>query len=261
MWVMPSLSRPKQAAAVLGRIKKVGHSSPGIVFVNGETHAREYLVELAGNIPYGWKIIVNPENIGCIGALNWLLKEYLNEPWYGFIGDDEMLAEDAPSDWDQRLIAAAGDWKIAHGWENWNMGRRCQGYPVFGGKLVRAVGYLGLPTTRHNFGFDSHWEWLNGAPAFGGGGLHNMILVPEINITHNRADPEFPIDACYKLADSTMEDDRKAFWDWISKELKATAGRVRAAQEANTHMVYIEDPLTTKLKFWNDIMVASWQKR
>lgn len=229
MWCLPTLSRPKQCAEVLARIKQVGCSTPGIVFVNGEAHAKEYLVELAGNMPDGWRIRVHPENIGCIAALNLMFKENQDAKWFGFIGDDEMLAEDVPSDWDKRLIDTAGNWKIAHGHEDWNDGRRCQGYPVWGHKLLRTVGYWALPDCFHNFGLDSHYDWLNGARPFGGGNLHNIVCLPEIKITHNRAKPDVTMDECYKIADEAMEADRRIFWEWIKNDMPKTAMRIMNA--------------------------------
>jgi hypothetical protein len=229
MFVLPTMSRPQQCAQVLQRIWKSGCTSKGIVFVNGQSHADEYRTEFSkiGILPDFWQVIYHPENIGALAALNKVFEIYPDEDWYGFIADDEMLSEDSPKNWDQRLIAAAGRWGIAHAWEPWNNGRRCQGYPVLGGKLVRAVGYLALPTCHHNFGFDSMWDWLNGAEPFGGGGLHNMKCLPEIKVQHNRAKSDLVLDDCYRLADSKMEDDRKRFWDWMVKDMKVIAKRVR----------------------------------
>ncbi len=235
VWILPTMSRPRQCAEVLKRIRDSGCTSQGIVFINGNEHRDEYYDALRYPneadkfLPKGWAIGGSINNLGCIAALNLIFKAAPDEPWYGFIADDEMLEADAPRDWDQRLIKAAGDWRIAHGFEDWNMGRRCQGYPVLGGKLVRAVGYLALPTCRHNFGFDSHWEWLNGPPAFGGGGLHNLVCIPEIKIQHNRANPDLKTDTCYDLGASSMEDDRKRFWDFCMHDLKPAAERVRNA--------------------------------
>ena len=227
MFVLPTLSRPEQCAAVLRRIKDSGCTSKGMVFLNGDSHRQEYYDSVLPHaLPDGWGFIFWPKNLGAIGALNKVFDMYPDEPWYGFIADDEMLAEDAPSDWDRRLIEAAGDWKIAHGWEDWNDGRRCQGYPVWGGKLLRAVGYWALPTCWHNFGLDSHWDWLNGAEAFGGGGLRNMVCVTEVEIHHNRAKPDLVLDDCYRAVDEAMEKDRRAFWDWCRTGIHETAKRV-----------------------------------
>ena len=166
--------------------------------------------------------------MGAIGALNAVLKLYPDEPWYGFIADDEVLLADSPKDWDLRLIERAGRWDIAHGWEDWHSGTRCQGYVVLGGDLVRAVGFLGVPSCFHNFGFDCAWEWLAANPAFGGGGCCRIHLVPEVRVSHKHHKlGKSDNDACYQLADSKFDGDRELFWSWVKHELPVIAKRVK----------------------------------
>ena len=258
-WVMPTMSRPQQAADALKRLMKIGCSSEGIVFVNGKQHADEYRRLLV--LPDMWRVIYHPENIGCLAALNHVFELERDAPFFGFLADDEVLLEESPSNWDERLIKAAGDWKIAHGYEDWNHGRRCQGYPVLGGKLVRAVGYLALPTCFHSFGFDSMWDWLSGPPAFGGGGLHNIVCLPDIKIQHNRAKPDLVIDECYKLVNDTLEKDRKAFWDWIKNDLKPTADRVKKAMQPVIEHIHFKEMDDMKVRAWNDMVVRAWKAK
>ena len=226
VWVLPTVSRPKQCAEALERIRYLGCRSKGIIFINGAASQYSKIKEHA---PSTWAVRFSGENIGCLAALNSVFKEFPDELWYGFMADDEMLSPESPIDWEDQLIKTAGGWSIAHGYEDWNHGKRCQGYPIFGGKLLRAIGYWALPTTFHNFGLDSMHEWLNGPPAFGGGGLHNIICLPRIKIRHNRATPGLAKDECYKLADDMLEKDRQPFWDWCMNDLKPTADRVRKA--------------------------------
>jgi hypothetical protein len=225
MFILPTMSRPEQCAKVLRKIGRIGCTSAGVVFVNGESHVDEYRVKL--KLPSGWQVIYWHENIGALGALNKVFEMFPDEPWYGFIADDEFIEYGSRKDWDLRLIAAAGDWRVAHGWEDWNFGSRCQGYPVFGGKLVRAVGYLACRECFHNFGFDCMWEWMNGRVEFGGGGLKNIVCLPEIRIRHNRANPDIVIDDCYKIVDDRKEEDRKRFWDWVRNDMRLAVERVR----------------------------------
>ena len=226
VWVLPTFSRPKQCADVLRRIKNSGCTSRGVVFVNGHHEEYRKLVEL----PDGWEFYFAAYNFGALGALNKVFEKWPDEPWYGFIADDEMLEDGAPRDWDKRLIEAAGDWGASHGMENWHKGGRLQGYVVIGGKLVRELGFIGLPTCKHNYGFDCMYEWLNGAEAFGGGGLRFIKLVPEVEVFHNRAKPDLVLDDCYKLGESTMEEDRRAFWDWCKTDMQDVAKRIRCAR-------------------------------
>ena len=220
------MSRPKQCAEVLSRIRETGCSTPGIVFINGkqDTVNEYHTMEL----PEGWLKFQSDENLGCIGALNKVFELYPNEDWYGFIGDDEILLPDNPQDWDQRLINAAGDWNVSHGWEDLNQGKRAQGYLCIGGKLARAIGYLAIPQCWHWYGLDCMYEWLGANPGYGGGGAIQVKLVPEVRVTHRHAYAgKAPLDECYRLGESRNEEDRKKFWDWIKNEMPSVVERIR----------------------------------
>lgn len=228
MWILPTMSRTQQCAEIFERMKQIGISTPGILFVNGESHYNEYeKLYLGDKFPDNWIMHSSMENIGCIGALNDVLKRYPNKPWYGFLADDEFLFPDNPKDWDRKLIDAAGNWDAAHGWENINNGGRLQGGVVLGGDLVRTVGYLGLATTRHNFGFDSMWEWLS-TPHLGGGGAFRIHYVPEVKFEHRHTH----WDDCYKLGFSTFDEDRKSFADWQKNDMRLIAERIKKARNA-----------------------------
>lgn len=151
MWIIPTLSRPQNVAELLRQASALD-ASEGIVFVNGTAQRVEY-EKL--RLPDGWKIEFYEKNIGAIGALNWLLKEYPNEPFYGFIGDDEFVYSKG---WNIQLTQAAGDWNVSHANDGWQSGRRIHSYVCIGGELARAVGYLAVPGCWHWFGFDAMWE-------------------------------------------------------------------------------------------------------
>ena len=226
MWIMPTLSRPQQCAEVLSRITSIGHSTPGVVFVNGPDNG--YLNFIEGYLPRGWVVVFHPTNIGCIGALNEVFRLYPDEPWYGFIGDDEFLMVDSTYAWDTLLVASAGEWDVSHGWEDFNQGNRAQGYVCIGGNLVRQLGYLAIPSCWHWFGFDCMYEWLSAHMAYGGGGCLRLKLVPEVRVEHRHAYAgKSPLDACYELGRSRSEEDRNIFWGWVTKEMPAIAEGIR----------------------------------
>ena len=228
---MTTMSRPKQAAEVLRRIRDSGCTSKGAVFVNGLNVWDTYIRECLPNLPNDWHLQLWEENIGALGALNWCFRQYPNEPWYGFIADDEYLMPESPGDWDNKLIDAAGSWGAAHGWETLHQGKRFQGYCVIGGDLARAVGYLAIPTCWHWYGFDSMWEWLQGPKFWGGGEAYKMYFVPEVRVEHRHAYVEkAPLDECYKLGESRNEQDRNAFADWIKNEMPLVVERIKKAK-------------------------------
>ena len=233
MFIMPTMNRPKQAADVLDSIASCYAQPPGMIWVNGYQHLDEYEQEIGikRRLPKNWHFTASSYNLGCIGVLNEVFKRYPNEPWYGFWADDEYLLPESPHDWSDRLIEAAGSWNIAHAYENWNQGNRAQGAVIIGGKLARAIGYLGVKECWHNFGFDCMLEWLSGPyEVFGGGNCCKLICVPEVKIRHLRA--EGKTDDCYKLAESTFEKDREAFWKWRVNEMPKVVERVKAARDS-----------------------------
>lgn len=230
MWILPTMSRPSQCAEVLDRIRETDASTPGILFINGPEYAEEY--KALCTLPPNWKCYVHPQNVGCIGALNMVFDAYPNEPFYGFIGDDEFLMDGTPKDWDKRLIAAAGDWNYSHGWEDLNNGYRAQGYLCIGGKLARAVGCMAIRECWHWFGLDCMWEWLSCKQTFGGPEACKKILVKEIIVDHRHAYAgKTDLDHCYELGKSRSEEDRKIFVDWQREEMFDTEKRIKKARE------------------------------
>lgn len=220
------MSRPRQCADVLSRLR----GSKGIVFINGTGYLWSYRTAL--DLPSGWNLILSGANIGCIGALNEVFRLYPDEPWYGFIGDDEFLLPESLPDWSERLIKAAGSWDVSHGWDNWNHGKRAQGYVCIGGKLARAVGYLGILGCWHHFGFDCMWEWLAAMKEFGGGGAIKNILVPEVRVEHRHYKLDMAVKyECYSYADDSFEKDREEFWRWITKDMPGVVKRIEEAKQ------------------------------
>lgn len=206
VWIIPTMSRPEQCNDVL---QSIGPVSKGVVFLNGKSHYREYMAEL--RFPDGWFMIISDDNLGCIGALNKCMQFLPDEPWYGFVADDEFLVGGNPDD----IVAAAGNWNIAHGFDNWNQGKRFHGYCVIGGDLARKVGFLGIPETLHHFGFDCAWEWMSAMPVFGGGGICRNILVDSVRVEHRHHKLGLSIkDECYQAADSSFDSDQRVFLDW-----------------------------------------------
>jgi len=212
MWILPTMSRPEQCEDVLRRIEASGSVSDGAVVVNGESHIDKYLNI---RLPTGWRLMGTKENLGVIGALNWLFNRYSTEDWYGVIFDDEFLISGNPDD----IYVAAGLRNLAHGWDNWNDGGRFHGYCVIGGDLARAVGCLALPDCWHHFGFDCMWEWLS-SPYIVGGRVCKNRLVESVRVEHRHHKLGLSAkDDCYTLADNSFEKDREAFYTWQQKNM------------------------------------------
>ena len=216
-WILPTLSRPQQCAAVLDRMRETGCSTPGIVVLNGDQG-------FSGAMPEGWSIIVPDKNLGALGALNKVFELYPNEDFYGFIGDDEFVETDG---WDKKLIDAAGAWNFSHGIDSLHGGKRAQGYLCIGGKLARAVGYLALPEAHHWYGLDSMWEALAQA------GACENICVEEVKIEHRHPrGGKAEWDSCYELGKKNKDIDFQVYAHWLRHKLRETVERVKKARDA-----------------------------
>lgn len=217
MWILPTLNRPEQCEQVLERISHMECATPGYVFLNGGIKGYEN-----SWLPAGWDVVVLDKNIGALGALNTALEIFPDEPWYGFIGDDEFV--NTPG-FDEMLIAAAGDWNIAHGNDGFNKGARFQGYAVVGGKLARAVGCLALKECNHWYGFDSMWESLAQA------GACKKIFMPDVRVDHQHPyHGKGKVDSCYELGASQKDIDQQVYFHWLRHGIKDVVDRAAKAK-------------------------------
>lgn len=224
MWILPTLSRPQQCAAVLDRMRETGCSTRGIVYVNESENTPQYR-DLRFLLPNRWRLFLSEEgNIGALGALNKIFELYLNEDFYGFCGDDELVHTQG---WDKKLIDAAGAWNFSHGVDNLHGGKRAQGYLCIGGKLARAVGYLALPEAHHWYGLDSMWEALAQA------GACENICVEEVKIEHRHPrGGKAEWDSCYELGEKNKDIDFQVYAHWLRHKLRETVERVKKARDA-----------------------------
>lgn len=153
MWLLPTYRRPDKCAEVIRCLTFTGCTTPGIVVVNGTDDVEAYQKI---KLPSNWQMAIMPNNIGVCGAMNWAFYAYPNDAFYGLICDDEYVYS---SDWDKKLIQAAGSNGVAHGNDKWQSGKRMHAYVTWGGDLVREVGFWALPGLWHWY-HDNVWEQL-----------------------------------------------------------------------------------------------------
>lgn len=193
-------------------------SSEGIVFVNGRDHAAEYVEHVGNNLPDGWQMILHTENLGALGAMNYVFREYPDEPFYGFIGDDEYVYT---KDWNKHLTQAAGLRNISHANDGWQSGQRIHSFVCIGGELVRAVGYMAVPECWHWYGFDTMWEMISKQLP-----LRNYLANIETEHRHPLKH-KVATDDCYSLGESKQEEDEKAFRVWVNEEMPEALKRIK----------------------------------
>ena len=220
MWILPTLNRPEQCAAVLDRLTEKGVSTPGVVVVNDPNRD----VSLLAHLPRGWTAHVAETNLGALGALNKIFELYPEEPWYGYIGDDEFVETEG---FDTKLIAAAGAWDIAHGVDNLYGGKYAQGYLVVGGELARAVGFLALPECWHWFGLDNFWDALATV------GACARVRVESVAVDHRHpSNGRAARDECYAVGGSRKDIDEQEFAAFLRYRFKDVVERVKKARAA-----------------------------
>src|SRR6266568_860331 len=223
MWILPTVSRPKNVVELLKQASALDKSE-GIVFVNGKEHAEEYINLVAGNLPEGWEMRFNDVNIGMIGALNLLFKEYPNEPYYGLLGDDEFVHT---KDWNRKLTEAAGQWNISHANEGWQSSQRIHSFTCIGGSLARSVGYLAIPACWHWYGVDTMWEAIN---------QHIPIrrFCEDVKTEHRHfLNHKAVKDECYALGESRVKEDGVAWEESIKNEMLLVIERIRKVRPEN----------------------------
>ena len=155
MWLLPSRGRRESCQAALDAFAEHG-STPGVLYVHNSDYGEMRL-------PDGW-IQVNGSEAQA-GQMRWLFDNYPNEPWYGWIADDNRPLT---PDFDLELIKTAGDWNFVfcNGGGYKTPAEYRKGLPpsipsamLWGGELVRAVGWWAPPWVRHAT-IDEHWKYI-----------------------------------------------------------------------------------------------------
>lgn len=120
-WFLPTYKRPQRCQEALDSIAK-GGPSKGIVVVDGDSDAAYAALRLPDGEGQDWRLVVLPENGGVCAALNWALRTYPDERWYGFFCDDQRVVTYG---WEAPLVKAAGSTGFANSADGWQAGKRC----------------------------------------------------------------------------------------------------------------------------------------
>jgi hypothetical protein len=215
MWVLPTFGRPARCQEALCSITSAGVSSPGLVVIDGDPDPAYANLRL----PPDWRAICLPANLGVCGVFNHVLRAWSDEPWYGFISDDSIVRTMA---FDRPLIAAAGRAGFANSADGWQAHQRMHGAIVFGGDLLRALGWWAPPGLIHCF-VDDAWEHIGRA-------LGNWVHLPQVMVEHlHPANAKATSDTTYHKAYANFESDRARFEEFVGAELSAAIARAQRA--------------------------------
>lgn len=216
MWVLPTYNRPEKCAAVMDQILSVGCTEPGMVIVNGYEGISQYS---RIRLPKNWQMIFSPVNLGVCGAMQLHFLNYPNEPYYALFCDDEYVYTPG---WDTTLVKAAGRFGIAHGNDGWQSENRLHTYAVFGGDLIRTVGWWALPNLWHWY-FDDIWELI--AKDF-----QLKRFCRDVKTEHKHyLSGKAPRDKTYEAAELRANEDRQRYQEWLTNHYPRTKERLKAA--------------------------------
>lgn len=192
MWLLPTYKRPQLCQEALMACYETGMMQQAILFIDPPFDGYEDLW-----IPPNFIVWKSETHTHMAPAMNLVLERYPNEDFYGWLADD--LRPRTPG-WDFKLSEVAGDWDIAHCNDLWmggspiiRAGSLCGAF-CWGGKLVRTVGWWGLPYTEQA-GTDDAWICIRDpkyVPDVIVEHIHWKNQKRPIDLTdnHHRADPD-----------------------------------------------------------------------
>lgn len=207
MWLLPTKGRPHQVGAFFDRWRKTAANTPGILIVNADDCPDVYsLVALPSN----WKIVV--VNSTCVAdAVNTVLLTLQDQEWVGLLCDD--LSPES-MEWDRLLVEQSKPWNIVAS-ANGSQEQRLHGALVYGGDLLRAVGWMYPPGIKHSF-HDDAWELI-------GERCLNIVKAESVMVRHLHGGT---VDETGRKRNSYWNDDEKAWLKWRAAESNNTIKRV-----------------------------------
>jgi len=205
MWVLPTRGRPDRCQATLDSLVESSVSTPGVVVVDGDDDPKYRTLRLPDN----WDVVFRKTRGGVCQILNESFRVDPDQGWWGFLSDDSVVTHHG-RDWDVELVLKAGDDGFANTADDFNSGPRMQGAVVFGGALLRSLGWWVPPGLEHSF-CDDVWERLGRA-------LGNWVFDPTTTVEHRHfLSGKAERDATNDLAHASFERDQLAFYTWLAE--------------------------------------------
>jgi hypothetical protein len=225
MWVVPSYGRPAQCARLLDQMVMRGSVASGWVAVNADDP--HYSLYQAIDFPPGWGLMTLPEGTkGMAQGIREVFRAFPNQSWYGIVADDNSVET---TGFERALIEAAGQFGIASGNDCWQAREdiresRMHGAIVFGGDLIRAIGYL-IPEGFAHLYWDDLWEMIG--RELGIWKCLMSVLTPHNHPFKLGLEPD-ETTARVNTADMYAAD-RARFETWCREEAAGDLARVRRA--------------------------------
>ncbi len=229
MWFLVTRNRPDDCQALIDAMVALGDVPEVAVMIDRGT--AEY-----GSVrwPDHWSIHWSEEHLEFSRATNALLSLYPDRATYGLLADH---ARPKTKGWNTALEIAASDWNVAYCEDGYLRGRRqdepwrphLSGSVCLGGNLVRALGWITLPSLVHLY-VDDALEHI-------GDTLGLMRFLPNVRIETVRAEVSGrPMDEnrqrLYR-GQPFAEADRNEFATWRDTEAPALIDRIAASRNVD----------------------------
>lgn len=145
MWCLPTYKRPQKLRRFLHAMAPQDRGEVVLLMIwRNDPMMKEYQ-ELFGELPSGWEVILTPGKT-CGEKLNHAFDLFPEEPFYGLLADDTVLASAGML---HELKMEAMNGRFA--WPNDGVhGPRMATHPCAPGKMIRALGFWAHPRFPQN---------------------------------------------------------------------------------------------------------------
>lgn len=207
MWILASRGRPENMQRFINHWHATNASSKVYVRLD----ECDPMIDDYKKIIYPDHFVIVIDSRARLGkAMNEMLKNFPDEPWYGLLADDLIPVTKS---WDIELINAAGTKFIAQCNDLSSKPLNCC-HPCVGGDLVRFVGWFGLPNCQH-YGVEEPWKKLALSKD-----LNILKYLPNVIVEHahyrfNKAE----FDKTYSDLKNIKNADRTSFVEWRDRNL------------------------------------------
>lgn len=158
-WVLPSRGRQKMCQAVIDACTETNMTTPAYLFIDARVD------EYAGlEAPDNWKVIRLDTDHHVWDCHKLVYQLEPNAEWYGALSDD---IKPITPNWDKILIQLAKPFYLVDCHDGWlandpmiALYSLCGNCFVWGGELIRTVGWWGVPGIHSGVGQDDAWVHL-----------------------------------------------------------------------------------------------------
>jgi hypothetical protein len=138
--ILPTRGRPDSLNRFIKAYEVTAATLPVTVVIDEDNFV--VYERIIRNFPATWNFKINKKCRDLAAAMNGVVEENPNEPWYALIADDVAPMTEK---WDVRLRDACIPYCVAWGDDGIHQDRFAATHPFIGGDLVRAWGWLCPP--------------------------------------------------------------------------------------------------------------------